>query len=385
MSASIHSRSGAFAMPLFAPLPLRPLALRRVALRRVALAVVAAASLGAASSASAITYSSLVTFGDSLSDAGNASALSGGNFPPTALGYAQRFSNGPVAAEILAGSTTLGWPAATAASNNYAVGGAMWGDTNYNVLAKSPFDVGARFPGLIGTGIHQQILKYAATAPVVQPDTLFLLWGGANDLFYGFAKAKAGLTVDFTQLITDAMGAVAGNVTALVALGAKHILMPNLPDLGLTPDALAAGAAFSGQATALTNAYNGALSFTMAALEGSPVLQALGVDLIGYDAAKFLRDTVADPAARGFTDVTHTCLSGGAAALASGCAGYLFFDGVHPTTAADQLLAREFATAAGAQLPISAVPEPETWALMLMGLGAMGVLARRRRDQRKTA
>jgi len=347
-------------------------------LRHVALAVASLLSLGAAGSASAITYSSLVTFGDSLSDAGNASALSLGTFPPTAFGYAQRFSNGPVAAEILAGSTTLGYPSATSASNNYAVGGAMWGDTNYNVLAKSPFDVGARFPGLVDTGIHQQILKYASTAPVVQPDALFLLWGGANDLFYGFAQARAGLAVDFTQLITDAMGAVSLNVQLLAGLGAKHILMPNLPDLGLTPDALAAGPEFSGQASFLTRAYNGALSATMAALEANPVMQALGVDLIDYDTASFLRDTVADPAARGFTDVTHTCLSGGAAALASGCAGYLFFDGVHPTTAADQLLAREFATAAGAQLPIAAVPEPETWALMLMGLAALGGVARRR-------
>jgi len=199
------------------------------------------------------------------------------------------------------------------------------------VLAKSPFDVGARFPGLVDTGIHQQILKYASTAPVVQPDALFLLWGGANDLFYGFAQARAGLAVDFTQLITDAMGAVSLNVQLLAGLGAKHILMPNLPDLGLTPDALAAGPEFSGQASFLTRAYNGALSATMAALEANPVMQALGVDLIDYDTASFLRDTVADPAARGFTDVTHTCLSGGAAALASGCAGYLFFDGVHPT------------------------------------------------------
>ena len=51
-----------------------------------------------------------------------------------------------------------------------------------------------------------------------------------------------------------------------------------------------------------------------------------------------------------------------------GCAGYLYFDGVHPTTAAHALLADAFA---------AAVPEPETWALMLTGLAAVA-LARRR-------
>lgn len=360
---------------------------RPFTLQRVALAAALATSLGAAGPAAAITYASLTTFGDSLSDAGNASAISGGVFPPSVAGYAQRFSNGPVAAEWLAGSTTLGWPAASAAANNYAVGGAMWGDTNYNVLANSPAGLGAAFPALAGTGIHQQILNYAATAPVVQSDALFLLWGGANDLFWGLAQAGAGVGVDFPALIGDAMGAVVDNVTLLVALGAKHILMPNLPDLGLTPQMLATSLlvpGFADQATDLTNAYNGALSFTMAALEGSPVLQALGVDLVPFDTAGFLRDSVAQAATLGFNNVTQTCQSGGAAALASDCAGYLFFDGVHPTAQAHALLAQGFADAVGAQLPVTAVPEPETWALMLLGLAALGGVARRRQNA-KTA
>ena len=47
---------------------------------------------------------------------------------------------------------------------------------------------------------------------------------------------------------------------------------------------------------------------------------------------------------------------------------------MHPTTAGHQLLAQEFAQAAGAQLPISPVPEPETWALMLAGGVIAGVI-----------
>ncbi|MBP7484430.1 MAG: PEP-CTERM sorting domain-containing protein [Aquabacterium sp.] len=47
---------------------------------------------------------------------------------------------------------------------------------------------------------------------------------------------------------------------------------------------------------------------------------------------------------------------------------YLFWDGVHPTAAAHQVLGNAFA---------AAVPEPETYALMLAGLGIV-VAARRK-------
>jgi phospholipase/lecithinase/hemolysin len=77
---------------------------------RIAAAVtVSICALGAAP-VHAAAFTKLVVFGDSLSDPGNAAALSSGVFPGTPDG---RVSNGPVAAELLAasfGATTVkGW------------------------------------------------------------------------------------------------------------------------------------------------------------------------------------------------------------------------------------------------------------------------------------
>ncbi|AUB83614.1 SGNH/GDSL hydrolase family protein [Candidatus Thiodictyon syntrophicum] len=72
----------------------------------------------------------------------------------------------------------------------------------------------------------------------------------------------------------------------------------------------------------------------------------------------------ANPGAYGFTDTTHSCLYSGAwSPTDTTCTGYLYFDNVHPTTAAHRLLAAQFAAAA---------PAPETYALILRGLAVIG-------------
>ncbi|MDE2000230.1 MAG: PEP-CTERM sorting domain-containing protein [Burkholderiales bacterium] len=55
---------------------------------------------------------------------------------------------------------------------------------------------------------------------------------------------------------------------------------------------------------------------------------------------------------------------------------YLFWDGVHPTAAAHQVLGQAFA---------AAVPEPESYALLLAGLGVMFVAQRRKAKQAEAA
>src|SRR5580698_7941700 len=73
------------------------------------------------STAFASSFSSVVVYGDSLSDNGNLYSLIG--YPPPPY-YNGRFSNGPVAAEQLA--TALGAPLF-----DFAVGGATSGVGNY--------------------------------------------------------------------------------------------------------------------------------------------------------------------------------------------------------------------------------------------------------------
>ena len=294
-------------------------------LRRCVLLVVAMGLVSA--SALASSFSSLVVFGDSLSDNGNLYSLIG--YPPAPY-YDGRFSNGPVAAEQLA--TNLGAPL-----YDFAVGGATSGVGNY-------VDGGTQTaPGMFGLPGMQAELAEAGpllASPIV-PSSLFLVWGGANDFLTEGSPTVAAANVDAI-------------VAALESDGAQHILVPGLPDLGLTPD-------YYGNplATAYTDAFNTAL------------VAGLPPGATYFDTANLLDEVVADPAAYGFTNVTTPCFNG--TTVCSDPNQYLFWDGFHPTTAADTILADQFEQAAE-------TPEPGSVVLLATGLGmaVLMVLARRR-------
>ena len=337
-------------------------------------------------------YSGIYVFGDSLSDGGSVFSLSSAihavnpAFPITPgapADFGGRWSNGPVAVDYLAASLGLTLTAhyltppflgGAVGGNNYAQGGATSGLENASLPSTLPGGLVTGFKGVTG-----QVNDYRATHASADANAVYVVWGGANDFLTPGATpilpACLGLPAT-SQPICTAVTNIANAVAALAALGAHHILVPNLSDLGKTASAIAAGPAYQAGATALTIGFNNALG---AALAG--VSSLFPGSVIPFDTFSLFNQILADPLSYGFFDTTHACLTGSASSATSTfsatCAAigpdhYIFWDGIHPTTHAQGLLAQTFAHALG-------IPEPSELALLALGLIALVTAHGRRR------
>lgn len=290
--------------------------------------------LGVAAVANADPFSAIVVYGDSLSDNGNLFAASG---QPPAPYFQGRRSNGPVAVEQFA--TMLGVPLV-----DFAWNGATTGIGNSGDLGTTTTTGAFSLPGMQ--------VELAGSLPLIGPflnDGLFVVWGGANDFL-----APSPLDLTPQAIVTRGVTNLLGIVTSLQGLGAQNILVPGMPDLGLTPFIQGLGPVAAAQYSAITDAFNALL------LNGLPS----GVHY--FDTASLIRSMVANPGAYGFSNVTSPCFDGSAV-----CANpdeYLFWDDFHPTTATHGFVASGFARV---------VPEPST-AVLLSTAFAICIVSRKR-------
>lgn len=366
---------------------------------RAALAM--ALLMGVATAARALpAVQSIFVFGDSLSDPGNAAALTPvaagvSFFPPSqpsgipglAVPYNYRFSNGPVAAEYLAGLLGIGpsepaWPSAPA-SPNYAVGGAMTGPQpgpvgplccNFNWLIDSPAGL-ASLPAVQTTGLNDQITLFGTRllggeVSFDPATTLFTVWGGANDIFLALAVAQQLMlppdqAAALLQLYAQtAVQNLANNIGALAAFGAERFLVLNMPNLGATPSA--AGLGLQTELAALSAGFNTGLASAVGFLRN-----AFGLNILEFDTFGALDDLIASGL---FPNTTQPCFDANdpnsLARILGGCQDYLFFDGVHPTTAVHAILAQQLARV---------VPEPAPLLLLAAMMLALAWVRRRKR------
>jgi phospholipase/lecithinase/hemolysin len=239
----------------------------------------------------------LYVFGDSLSDTGTVFRATGGLCPSNPPYFQGRYSNGRVWVEYLAEQFSV------KRVNNFACGGATTGGND-----------GGLVPSLLS-----QVQTFTQTHTSHHPDTLYILWAGANDYLQGGTNTALPVAN-----ITNA-------IESLARIGATKLLVANLPDLGQLP-ATRNGSDSSALST-LTQAHNAGLRRALKVLQQ----QYQDLQMVTFDANLLYQQAMTEPAKFGLTQVTHACLSGSGSC--SKPDQFLFWDSIHPTTAGHRILA----------------------------------------------
>ncbi len=276
-----------------------------------------------------------VVFGDSLSDPGNFFIEYGQVSEPPYMPvpsapydiHGHHFSNGLTWIEQLTeelGSRDSGRPALARPGvyTNYAFGRAR-------ARANAPV-----FPAFdLSTQVGLFLSDFGGQAPA---RATYVIWIGANDLDDAIGALQtdpSGATS--IGIIQTALGTIAANIQALWAAGARSFLIPNEPDLGLTPAVRSAGPAAVGAATQLSEAFDAGLTQVLAELQALPQIEFKTLDVF-----TLLHAVVSDPQAYRLRDAQDPCLTFFVTvdAICERPNRHLFWDGIHPTEAGHEIV-----------------------------------------------
>jgi len=279
--------------------------------------------------ADAKTFPNMVAFGDSLSDHHGIESYFGIRSADNPTGVRDAWTNGDVWLEYLAKL----WNVDVNSDNfdNNAIAGAKTrGHENPDIQALSDAQ---QIPQL---GLVGQVGLYLSGDPsFTANNTLFVIWIGGNDLLeYGRGDSTAA---GETELIQNAIDNINSSMGELATEGGLYFLVLTLPDIGKSPAYNQRTEAEIQAASALSSTFNSELQKALNAFKTAYP----AVTIYTFDVFSFLNRTIANNT---FTNSTGTYLqldsegdpTGGTNEPAS---DYLFWDTIHPTTRAHELLA----------------------------------------------
>jgi phospholipase/lecithinase/hemolysin len=310
----------------------------------------------------ALSFSSIVVFGTSLSDSGNAFALlahqAAGftldgnvsqNTPPydtldeslvPSAPYAKgghHFTNGATWIEQFARGRGLAadvgpaFRSNSSQARNYAVGGARAID--YPDRVNLPQQVQA-FVGDVG--------QHASS------DALYVIEMGNNDIrdaLVTFSEVlnethdQTQATAAATAVIANALNGISENIQTLYTHGARKFLVWNAGRIDLVPAVRALGTEAMTVTGSLTDGFNRGLATILSTLSGQPDMEIAQLDIY-----TLMTTVVNFPNDYGLTDVVDACVTPNTRPFT--CKqpdNFFFWDGIHPTKTVHAIIAQRTA------------------------------------------
>ncbi len=251
-------------------------------------------------------YTQTYFFGDSLTDSGHFQ----NTLPANIRDQAGRFTTNP------------GWVWAQWVADHYGTDASTdnQGGTNYAIG-------GARIDTPVANTIPvtaQVDLFLSMHGGVADPNALYTVWGGGNDL----------LAFDFAAPVGAQMVEAVGR---LQAAGARYVLVPTVPDAGLTPFAISVGGGVPALATSIASTFNTDIFAS---------LSQAGLRVIPLNTFQLQQEIVAEASRYGFTNINSPACPGSSLTctpndyvMPGADQTYVFADGVHPSSATHRILA----------------------------------------------
>ena len=287
-------------------------------------------------------FSSVVVFGDSLSDSGNLASTQ--SLPP---GTSFTTNPDPVWAELVAREFGNDGTNSAARGSNFA-----WGQACAN--PSGACSQTSQVPNL-AQQISQHLDSRGGTA---DPNALYLIWAGGNDI-EAIATAAATGSLSASEATGEVGGAVANLLQQIGRLkqagpnqrGARFVVVLTVPDPGRTPFAARQSATVRGQLSAMGQGFNQALIERLPAVRDGTIF---------VDAAALAEEVFMDVDTYGFTSPQGEACpfrsnparpEGGGESLVCGptADGYLvapdtsetyfFADSLHPSGTSHELIA----------------------------------------------
>ncbi len=328
------------------------------------LASVAIASSVLPITAHAIAFSSISQvyfFGDSLTDSGFNNTINFGD--PTKAHTFTTYGGYTwaqyVAHDIKGFALPVSYPAHTGSdtitNNTTPTNGDSFGAVD-PVLDGINYACGGSTTGANGFGfiwapsLHQQITNLLASHPSLDPNALYFIWSGANDIFSAISPEVTD--VELLQAADTATTNIASEIATLSAHGAKRFVVMSLPNIGSTPYVVDASVEHPELPGLVKN-----LSFTFDTMLNEKlggVIKKYQAKILYINVYRMLDELVADTKAgrpyisdgKAYMFVNATKPSCGAGTIAlfcdnNGVNNYVFADAIHPTDLTHQVLARE--------------------------------------------